>query len=598
MNSIVGKIKQPVQALEEWICRHTRTAFILLAFALSLLAAMEYFTNLTFYSCFVDDEFQSSDAALAVAATGQTDYDRAFPATFLLAQWIKLFGFSEVSCRSLSGVYGVLAILSLVIITAKWFQSLGYTAIVGMMFLAEPFLTYYFRFTRMYSLAVLLCLWVYFLFFQGLEKHWGYLIPAFFLLWLSGQVHVNCLLPLGGVGVFILLKAVLTRKKMYLILSCAIVVMVLLGLLNYFVFRTSGSFFFNPGDLFGIVMNFVSIGGDSHFEYIVYFLRTSGSVLLSCALLVILIIFCIREKAIEDRMLYVACVSGFTIIFFWLLSDRYFAEQYGLMAVPFFLMLLGCAYLQVVRWKKLAGYGLMAGLMLFSSLLIGKTEYTFAAGINPKNLDYREAYGKIGDYYDLDAEMVPTIGSMVRTEYYGQIVPDYDLEYFDRSQDMDIWLDYGRRYSTGIVTVEWLKMPQLTQGVQDVILDWTDRISGEGVDDSGVNVSYYCFAEPDDQAAEHRTRDGVFWDEHNLYLVIDSEGIVAAENASGEKMLFVTLSVGSDRGETERHVGLYLPEEEQPGFISYTIPLDHLRGLDGSRIQNAELKELYLMQVE
>ena len=76
--------------------RDKRTIWILLTVFACALAAAVYFTNLLYQPCFVDDEFISARTAKNFAAgmgfyeKETLRYTRAWPATLLLAGWIRL----------------------------------------------------------------------------------------------------------------------------------------------------------------------------------------------------------------------------------------------------------------------------------------------------------------------------------------------------------------------------------------------------------------------------------------------------------------------------------------------------------------------------
>lgn len=575
-------------AIEKWLSvlqRHRKQAFIITGAILCIVAALQYFTNLSFYSCFVDDEFQSAEAARQVALTGTTEYDRAYPVTWVLAQWIRLVGYSEVSCRALSAIVGIASVASLVYITGRLCDSIGYTAIVGLLFIAEPFLTYYFRFTRMYAFAVLATIWLYYLIYRGLTYRAWYLLIAFPLAYLAYQIHINCLILMLGVVCFILVKAICTRKRAYLIFSVIVLAFAIFSLINYVFYRVNGEFFFNYKDFYGTLAGNITFEKLPDLSYLSYILQVTNLPVLSVILIGIVIGLCIYGKKMEDPLLYVFLITFGTTVFFCFFSDRYFSEQYILMVAPFAILTYAFAYIKMKEcWEKVS-YVLFAFLVIVSVFFIGRSVITFAKGVNPKNMDFRTAYAKIGDYYDLDTEEVPVMNSLVRTEYTDHLIAYMKPCSFDREEDMEIWLNFGQNYPDGIVTVEWLKMPQLTQNVQDVILNWSNRISGEGMDESGVNVSYYYYVKPQEITETHQDElVKAYSSDDSIYVDVDySDWNALWECKQNPEMLFVVLDLETNNDGLTEKIGLYIPDQFEmeigDDVISrYRIPIEKIRG--------------------
>jgi len=331
-----------------WVKRISRnTWFVILGILLCAVAGMVYFSNLTFYSCFVDDEFQSAYAAYDLMNTGYTEYTRAYPATWLLAKWIAVFGFSELSCRSLSALYGVLAVASVVFFTKKMANSLGYTTLVSTMFIAEPILTYYFRFTRLYSLAVLLALWLYYFIYQWLTEKWWYFIPVIPLLLMAYLVNVNSLILMGGVIIFIIWKAFRTHRRLFIILTVMLAAFFGFSIVNLSIYHKTGIIPIDFLNFYGNLTGNASIDLSFTPNYIQYLLQLTYSKKLSVLLLGTIVVKSLVDKRIEDPLLFTGLIFTFTAFFMTFFAERYFTEQYIITAVPFVLMTYGYAYVKI-----------------------------------------------------------------------------------------------------------------------------------------------------------------------------------------------------------------------------------------------------------
>lgn len=107
-------------------------------------------------------------------------------------------------------------------------------------------LTYIFRFVRMYCLWMVLTIWMFYFIFlaltktnnfkhnniftrfikQNLDFHLGYVCIVAVLGFFSFETHINTVITILGVGLFVLIKAITEREKRYvnLLILCGIFV--------------------------------------------------------------------------------------------------------------------------------------------------------------------------------------------------------------------------------------------------------------------------------------------------------------------------------------------------------------------------------------
>ena len=112
--------------------KYDKGLLIAVTLFLIILASAIFFSDIAIYNTsFTNDEFQSVSVAQnllegngfvrSTDLTAPQKYTRAWPAAILLAAWMKVFGISELSCKGLSAVYGILFVISAVYITYKLF---------------------------------------------------------------------------------------------------------------------------------------------------------------------------------------------------------------------------------------------------------------------------------------------------------------------------------------------------------------------------------------------------------------------------------------------------------------------------------------------
>ena len=596
------------------------------------VGAVLYTGRALWNTSFVNDEFQSVSVAWnflhgdglvrnTTLGVEKTPYVRGWPSTVLLSLWMWVFGSSEIALRELSALYGVLFLASIYYISYRAFHSTGYSVILCIGCLAEKYLTIYFGTVRMYSLEILMGVWLYYFTYKALtlhnpwmkkrdgflrsllDFHWGYAAAAGVLLFFSYWNHVNALIPLGGCLLFVFYKAFRTGEKRYVYISAMVAAAAgLMAALCVIYVRMGGeSTSQKLGSVFAVVTYYVS-GFYPQAEYLEYIGEVSGGVGISIAAIVVILWRVRKEKCCDDRIMYVLLMVVFSLLFFSFFSaGRYlFKNKYILICVPLAIAFYAYSYLCLKKYHQRLAIWLLAGCVLCGGISVAGNVRQLYLEENTSDTDFITAYGKIGYYYNLETQTVPVIGQMTRAWYFEKVVPSSAAGNLERECSFDSWRAFAQTYPEGIVTCEEIKIHNLSQDVPRIILNWTDRLSGTGIDNTGVNVSGYCFLQAKEGiyrgfgGAEESMEDAgqiqAVLQGDKVIVQIGSKVISSLDETDDPSFLFVKVDYTLDDGHSEqRCYQVQLPENLGSGCY-FIVTEDDLYNFMMEQVENVSIK--------
>ncbi len=596
--------------------------WLLLAIGLTIISIIRYFYKLSAFPCFFDDEFQTIAVAYGYLKTGtlytwdfmndcisQNNYSRAWPYTILLANWLRIFGLSEVAGRSLSAILGIITIWSCIYVTKKLFNRIGITMCTCFIVLANTTATYYFRFVRMYALLIPICVWlIYFLYKALTEKNYideqtsdkfefniKYVVLSLLFLFFAWQIHVNSLIIVLGIFPYIVYKLITDKTKKYKLLFglvCLLGGIIVLGLF----FEKYAVKVPVIGKIIGSLVRHGSIFTNRHTEYFIFIVDEFGSALLAILFFMTSMIFVlndIRKKRFSqytDLTIYCSSIILTGVFFLVFVANRYYAPQYIVMLVTISAVIYAVGYsiLCEIHTAVKVVINLFLLLAITFSIVMGyKSIYTMA-----DTSDYINAYKKVSLYYDIDNDKFPVAHLNARSYYYSQVWKKPILQSFNKENDMEILLAFVQKYNKGILTCEKAKLGNLTQGVGDLLLNWSDRISGEGIDNYNVEISHYNFLSGNyiftktvtDKAIQLENNDGRYRIIVNLGKIPKNTQIVLVE-------LIKTLESGR---EIKKYYQLLIESDISNGYFEYLIEEDIL---EDTNIFNISLGNEYAVYV-
>ncbi len=509
--------------------------------AVILLAVIRYFFRLLARPCFYYDEVVTLKIVQGLWNTGklyqwdyihnclsETAYTRAWPYTYLLCGWMKIFGFSLLSARALSAVLGVIFLISLFYIVEKTVNRKTAMLTVVLM-LANNEVSYVFRFVRMYSLWMVLCLWgIYFLYLaltarnhfrkenffthfivSCMDYNLLYAALAILFLGFACLVHINAFVIFLGAAVFIFFQAITKREKRYVIVS-VLIFWVLLSFKIPIVYNNI-SFI---ASLRGIIIEHTKIDeflwhGYSllkHYErnyFNYFFVQIGNKTVTVIGILALLCVFFEKKYEVGKAYLgYLVSIVITGVVFFVLLADRYFEARYVmyLMIGLDVLLAIGMDYLfsQLKAHTRVIFFIGLASSLLFHAYS-GREIYKQNDCGN-----FIPAYEKMLAAADKE-ETVPIISAQFQGYYYNQVSTGYKSDILDMVASeisYDTITEFAEKYPVGFIAIDDNKIGQTKGPIFNFAMYWTDKIAGDNLDDYAVQISRYHIIEPENDLAK------------------------------------------------------------------------------------------------
>lgn len=609
MTAVVRYYQEIKKILSIEIDLESKRCWIVISGILLLAAIVRYFYHLDAWPCFQDDEFQTFGAAYGYFKTGtfrqwdfvnncisNATYNRAWPYTILLANWIRIFGLSEMSCRAMSALLGLFFVASCIYITKQLFENIKITFAAVLIILSNSTVTEFFRYTRMYALLLPVCLWMVYFAFCALTKenhfrdntrngvlvfikknfdfHLGYVMGSLLLLYIGWQVHVNLLILCLGIMLFVFYKALSTKERKYVIVSVIIISLIALfgmGAVFYEYMKRLPIL----GEIAGSLRKHSGLFTNIHKEYFYFTLDEFGSYILGILFCVmyIVVLFKMLHKRLEGRekcdiMIFLGSIVFTTVVFFVFFTKRYYSPHYIIMLISISAMVYAVGYASLCQWKRSIGVVITVYFILAVFINIGRSynELYTASSHN----DFIPAYGTIAKYYDLETDIIPIAGVYTRTYYFSQVANHWIIAGLNTDNSMDTLMEFAEENPEGILSCEHGKLYHLNQGAKELMLKWSDRLAGQGVDSYNVELSHYHFidgektdiAEEVDKYAVDFDREG-----QSAKILVD-----VGDFGEDEKILCVKVNVsGIDGEQFARIFQLRLPEDGT-GCYQYMMP--------------------------
>ncbi len=503
--------------------------------AVIIIAAIRYFYKLLSRPCFYYDEVYELKVVQGLWNTGklyewdyinnclsETPYTRAWPYTYLLFGWMKIFGFSLLSARALSAIIGIAFMVSVFYVVEKMVNR-NTALFTVILLLANNDVSYVFRFVRMYGLWLLLCLWgMHFLYLALTEKNnfsrnsmlthiivryvdynMAYMALAVLFLVFACFVHMNTFMIFAAAIAFIVFEALIKREKKYIIVS----ILCFGGLLSLgipFLYRNIPflstihsiiSFHTKIDEFLGSGYSLIENCNKAYIDY--FFTQVGYKAIIILGLLAFLGAFLDKRYPVKKAYLrYQLSMLIVGIAFMALLADRYFKERYIMCFIVCWDVLLAVGFDYIFsQWKKHVKIIFSVALMvcLLVNIYQGREIYKQSDCGN-----FIPAYQKMLETANKD-EIVPIISAQFMGYYYNQVSEGYKSDILDIGASKisyDTIIQFSEKYPTGYIAIDDNKFKLVEEGVQYFIRDWLDKVAGDGMDDYAVQIGRYCIIKP------------------------------------------------------------------------------------------------------
>ncbi len=494
----------------------------LLILSLVIFSSVIYLYNLDNHN-FREDEFQVIGAATGYKNTGKfyrwdwlnnnincqdysdnsCAYKRAWPHSFMIAQSYKIFGISEWSSRIISVLFGIFFIIILYPITKFFTHNKKIAALVVVSAVFYPSYISLFRYTRMYALLIplflILCLFLYRalteqnisqkiiqnkfkILHSKLNFHYVFVFLSLIFLYLNYHIHINSLIILPSLLVFILFMAILTKKIKYVFLS-------LLGI--FICFMVFVAYQFGLTEKFLWALSFFERNNEIYIKHISKhpFGSDIGIILLFLGFISIFFV----NKKLQYKLLYLYTIIGCSLIFFIYIGDRYSSFVYishittiAIITILFTTILI----IKIFNNKPL--------ILIFLMLLGTSLGTTFHQNIdrlygdNHSYENFSQAYEIIIENYNPKSDVI--IGQYLRT-YYLRELANQNIKTIsmlsNKRYEFETFIEDLDKYESGYITWETRKSYHIQSEIRNYIAKNFTKHHGSGIDNAGVEVYYF-----------------------------------------------------------------------------------------------------------
>lgn len=503
---------------------------------IGILAIVRMFWNIGGdYFTFLD-EYQTFDVAAGFAETGKfyfwdfhhqilTDesYTRAWPHTVLLGVWFRLFGINVVSGKVLSAVFGVLFVLSLFYITKRMYENYYISLLSCLFVMTNSTVVTVFRQIRMYSLWMLITLWLIYFIYRALtvkakewkiscnllEKFWRknfdfsikYITISGVLLLLGYYTHINTLAIGVGVSFFLLYLLLFKKERRYF---TVVIIIALIGLLGALLLPYLARVNSVINNVYWWVVSSGNVAlreekNERYWFWILDFVHDKKFFSFTFACMVVAFLKNIfRRDEKFDFSIYLFLIASSSVGCFVYLLTRYYQARYMLYVAPVVAILM--AWGVVESFSAVNTKWMLFLVCLASITTVGTSvKQTFTEVYNNQEICYhKKVYEIVRD--DASQKMKDkkiAIAGYEFRDYYGiQVLADYETGAFDRENDMKIWKELSEKYADGYILVESAKINGFPEAMKVFIQNYSEKIAGDGLDHYNIEAVRYHVVNP------------------------------------------------------------------------------------------------------
>lgn len=586
-----------------------------------LLAVIRMFWNISGdYFTFLD-EYITFDVSAGFAKTGKfylwdfhhqilkdRSYTRAWPHTVLLGLWFRIFGINVVAGRVLSAIFGVLFVVSLFYITKRIYQNYYISLLSCLFVMTNSTVVTIFRQIRMYSLWMLVTLWLIYFIYRMLTAEpdykgtnpvswfWQknlnfsvkYIIASVLLLILGYYTQVNTLAIGAGVCLFFLYLLIFKREGRYFTATIIIGITVLMiALILPWMIRMSPA----VDNIYWWIVTSgnVAIREDVNIRYWYWledFVHSKDFFWASFGCMIIAFFKTIIKRRDEklDFSVYMLLVTGSTMVCFLFLLSRYYAARYFLYIAPLIAILMAWGIVEtftIIKWKPLV---LAATAVSILCVAVNVKQEYIEVYDNPKICRHRQVYEivKADAQTEMPEDESIAIAGYDFRDYYGvQVLENYETAEFDRENDMEILKDFAVEHPDGYVLVESAKINGFPEVIKSFIQRYSEHIAGEGIDSYNIETVRYHFLNPMEKSSDIADHTAVqngpvtyaYKTEGNkttLRINLDKTML-----ESNEDTVFLKFGIFTTDGVTEdKCYQLRIPENAKERMLSYEVILN------------------------
>lgn len=423
----------------------------------------------------------------------------------MLGLWMRIFGVTETSMRLLSMLWGITAVVSIYWVTKKRTTNALWGYANAIVLALCPWFISMSTIVREYTMLTCLNIWIFYFAYKALNAEkfdWKSIVPAFILACAAFCIRIFEVIYLLGIGVYIIYKAIRTRKKQFLILA---------------VLEAAGVLFLVPVlaihpdksvPLLGTIVEFWD-------EFALFGLRNGSywiNVLkiifwpvsaLSLGILFFSVLFNKEESDVKsdvDIVVFMLCIVVATLTVFTTLVNWPESPRYTLAVYPAAIFVLTSGFFISNHSSDIVKYFLYGILCCCIAInLLSVWPRTFRRDASKP---YSKAYTELAEHAGDEPFFIT--GIRLRGYYANDILPDYTWRALTSKVDEDSNIshleelcDIGIQNPEGYLYCETERNYHLRNGFWNFLnMDSFEKITGDGIDDTGINTWAYQLVYP------------------------------------------------------------------------------------------------------
>lgn len=521
-------------------------------------------------------------------------YDRALLYNQCLALVYHITGLSVGAGRMVSAFFAMLLSVSAYWVTKKLFKSeaLGViTAVLLTMFSENVYLA---RMIRMYSMSSFFCVWmIYFALraihcenpFSGkrslarfikrnLDYHLGYLAIFFVLAAINFFLVANSMFLLLGLYTYVLLLALFDRKRKYAVVAIVGCLVLMVMVYCYFVPEHPLAVM---REIHRILVLHIRVHEITK-GYLWGFLRLPFGYMGGLSLVMFGGYYAVAHMKHTPAMSAMLLMYLGSLAFFLFLADHMAIYRYMIFA--YYPLILVVCYVLLALYRHAGKWwrSYLSLTMVICLSYLAVDNYMINYQPESRRFDLVGSYAKIETALDTK-EPFGYCSYHYHSEYltaytesvYYPILASKDMPLSENGQylrsELMVLVEMGLKYPDGVFVFENLKAHLVTNQFAVLRKDWLDQISGDGLDETNVNIYAYHFRTALSNAAHGHawapgTRIAVEMRDGMLYCAVDVTQFSGAEDV-------LALRVKGNDG-SARHYQLLLPKVRE-GLAVYLL---------------------------
>lgn len=459
------------------------------------------------------------------------EYGRAWIYYAITAFFYKVFGTDIIVARAVSVFFGVLFVPVVYYIIRK-FYSCDVAILSTIAICANPTIIISFRTARMYSMVLCVSIALIYCCFNAIVlgnqfKHenrltlWikenfdyniKYLIATFVLLFVSYVVHMNTVILVVGFAAFIIIQAVATKEKKYIVATRIVCAGVLAVGFIFVLNNRYNAFYDNVLSKVSDFANVITILETPMESYFWSFLSAVGGIALGIGLTLITLFRTIDRKNQKNTLLcrkwnvYILTLEIAVLFVFIFMANHYAAERYAIFILPIVLCVITQGYLYLCeQYQSKVIQGIMVLIFLSFSLEGYFQEFENLYQGHPGASNYEKEAETVAK--DTDEKEIALYASSF-SPYHYRMFEDiniakyvYEEENNGNKKNLQDFVEFALDNNEGYITIERRNLEAFCLMAE--MAKWMTQIGGDGYDNSNIDVyKYHFISENIEQASE------------------------------------------------------------------------------------------------